>query len=266
MALRVGFPRHTSQFNPYSKNMSSSSNPLDDSVSQNSLKKDLKGRFIVFEGIDGSGKTTQLERAYDWLGNQLPTLFPNQKIALLKTREPGATELGKTLRSLLLQPHWQTVPPVPRAELLMYAADRAQHVQQVLKPHLDQGGWILCDRHLDSTVAYQGYGRGLDLGLIQTLNGIATAGLVSDLTLWIDVPVDIAQSRLHQRYQAQRSSTTGDRMETNDLAFHQRVYQGFATLAAQEPQRIVRVDGHRDPETIALEVQQILSDRFRLSV
>ena len=87
--------------------MSSSPNHLDDSVPPTSLKKDLKGRFIVFEGIDGSGKTTQLEKTYDWLGNQWPNFFPDQKIALLKTREPGATELGKTLRSLLLQPHWQ---------------------------------------------------------------------------------------------------------------------------------------------------------------
>jgi dTMP kinase len=244
--------------------MSSSSNDVKSTLemSTSPLEKDGQGYFIVFEGIDGCGKTTQLQKAYEWLQGKLANLLSPS--SLLKTREPGATELGKNLRSLLLQPRWETVPPVPRAELLMYAADRAQHVQQVLKPHLRQGGWILCDRHVDSTVAYQGYGRGLDLSLIQHLNTIATDGLVSDLTLWIDVPVTVAQSRLQQRYQAQRSSTTGDRMETNDLAFHERVYQGFATLAAQEPQRIVRVDGNRDPETIALEVQQILSDRFGL--
>jgi dTMP kinase len=246
--------------------MSSSPNDLKSALEMSTppLEKDGQGYFIVFEGIDGCGKTTQLEKAYQWLQEKLANLLSPP--SLLKTREPGATELGKSLRSLLLQPHWETVPPDPRAELLMYAADRAQHVQQILKPHLRQGGWILCDRHVDSTVAYQGYGRGLDLRLIEQLNAIATDGLGSDLTLWIDVPVEVAQSRLQKRYQAQRSSGGDrmDRMETNDQAFHQRVYQGFATLSTQEPQRIVRVDGNQDPETIALEIQRILCDRLEL--
>lgn len=238
--------------------------PNDWELSAKTSQPTLKGCFIVFEGIDGCGKSTQLQKTYEWLWDALPPL-PSGSPPLLKTREPGATELGQNLRSLLLQTHWDTTPPDARAELLLYAADRAQHVQQVLTPSLQQGHWILCDRHVDSTVAYQGYGRGLDLALIQQLNAIATDGLVSNLTLWIDVPVEVAQARLQKRYEHQRSSgtsTTKDRMETNDSAFHHRVYQGFAALAAQDPQRIVRVDGHREPETIAAEIRQIVSDRF----
>lgn len=232
-------------------------------MSETSSQRALPGCFIVFEGIDGCGKTTQLQHLFQWLQEKPESLFPPDVAlpSLLQTREPGATELGKQLRSLLLQTNWTTSPPDPKAELLLYAADRAQHVQQVLTPHLHQGGWILCDRHVDSTVAYQGYGRGLDLALIEQLNAIATAGLVSTLTFWIDVPVAVAQDRLQQRYQ-KRSSVAADRKEANDLHFHQRVYQGFATLAAQAPQRIVRVDGNREPETIATDIQGILQERL----
>jgi dTMP kinase len=228
------------------------------------LPMESLGRFIVFEGIDGCGKSTQLQRLYpwlcQWLREQSGATFPT----VLQTREPGATELGQHLRSLLLNYPWQTSPPVTTAELLLYAADRAQHVEQVLKPHLAQGGWILCDRHVDSTVAYQGYGRGVKVDLIHALNHIATAGLVSDLTLWIDVPVTVAQQRLQQRWQ---SATSGhppraDRMEANQEAFHHRVRQGFETLAQLEPQRVVRVNGDQDPHRVALEIQEIIKKRL----
>ena len=231
------------------------------------------GYFIVVEGIDGCGKTTQLQALYHWLtvgeGKAWARRVGGDRVRL--TREPGATELGKSLRSLLLRSEWETTAPCPRAELLMYAADRAQHIQEVLLPHLQSGGWILCDRFTDSTIAYQGYGRGLDRGLIDQLNQIATGGLVSDLTLWIDLPVEIARSRLQARSiarfrengQAQETGDRLDRMEGADLNFYQRVRQGFADLATQHPDRVVRIEGQGEPETIARSIQTILQARLQ---
>jgi dTMP kinase len=225
----------------------------------------LTGFFIVFEGIDGCGKTTQLERLYDWLtaGSGREWVGGSGSERVLRTREPGATELGKSLRSLLLKSDWEAMDPT--AELLLYAADRAQNVRQVILPQIQRGGWVLCDRHTDSTIAYQGYGRGLDLGLIQQLNHIATGGLVSDLTLWMDVPVELARSRLQAR-SLQKAGENGDkldRMEAADLSFHERVRQGFADLAAQGSDRLVRIEGQGDPDTIALQIRSIVQERLR---
>jgi dTMP kinase len=138
---------------------------------------------------------------------------------------------------------------------LLYAADRAQHVEYFLRPLLSRGALILCDRYTDSTVAYQGYGRGLDQALIAQLNQIATGGLESDLTLWLDLDVAMGLARTQKRGAA-------DRIEQADLAFHQRVQQGFQALAAQHPQRIVRVDASGSEATIAAQIQAILSQKF----
>lgn len=221
-------------------------------------QKSMTGKFIVFEGADGCGKTTQLRRFYDWL--QAKT-FPSagdawpESSKIWLTKEPGATPLGKTLRQILLTPTDAGDGVLPTAELLLYAADRAQHVQQVLKPKLSQGHWIVCDRHVDSTVAYQGFGRGLDRALIENLNSIATAGLVSNLTLWLDLPMELSQARRAHRGEA-------DRMEQLDIAFHRRVYEGFASLAAQHPERIVRVDANGSEDEVAERIQRIVIERF----
>jgi len=223
----------------------------------------LTGSFIVFEGIDGCGKTTQLDRLYHWLTAAGGRDWVGAG-RVLRTREPGATELGKRLRSLLLKSDWEGMAPDPTAELLLYAADRAQNVRQVILPQIQSGGWVLCDRHTDSTIAYQGYGRGLDLGLIQQLNQIATGGLVSDLTLWIDVPVDVARSRLQAR-SLQKAGENGDkldRMEAADLSFHHQVRQGFVDLAAQGSDRSVRIEGQGDPDTIAVQIRSIVQERL----
>jgi dTMP kinase len=157
------------------------------------------------------------------------------------------------LRKLLLEGHSSLIQD--RAELLLYAADRAQHVEEFLKPQLALGTIILCDRYTDSTIAYQGYGRGLSLHLIQQLNQIATGGLESDLTLWLDIDAETGLKRARQR-------GTADRIEQADLAFHRRVQQGFTQLAASNPQRIVRIDASKSEQEVHLAIQEIFCQRF----
>jgi dTMP kinase len=221
----------------------------------------MRGKLIVFEGVEGSGKTTQLQRCSQWLeasGLLLRLGAVGTRRQIVVTREPGGTALGISLRKLLLEAGINSTPqPIEdRAELLMYAADRAQHVEELLNPQLELGAIILCDRYTDSTVAYQGYGRGLDLKLIEQLNQIATGGLESDLTLWLDIEAEIGLKRARQRGSA-------DRMEQADLAFHQRVQQGFAQLAASYPQRIVRIDASQSEDVVHRAIQEILRQRFR---
>jgi dTMP kinase len=205
----------------------------------------MQGRLVVFEGGEGCGKTTQVKRTQAWL--------LEQGLSAIVTREPGGTELGQDIRRLLLTP--QAEPMQDRTELLLYAADRAQHVEGMLKPQLAAGRLVLCDRFTDSTVAYQGYGRGLDRGLIDQLNQIATGGLQSDLTLWLDVEVTVGLARAQRRGER-------DRIEQATLDFHQRVQQGFQALARAYPQRIVRIDASQDETTVAAEIQRVLGDRL----
>jgi len=180
-----------------------------------------RGRFVVLEGIDGCGKTTQLQALRQWLPSS-GLLAPGARLVV--SREPGGTALGQALRDLLLHPP-QGVQPLPRAELLLYAADRAQHVEALLLPALQAGDWVLCDRFTGSTAAYQGYGRGLPLALIDTLESLATGGLQADLTLWLDV--SLAESR------RRRGGQMADRIEAAGEEFMSRVADGFATLAGQ---------------------------------
>jgi len=180
-----------------------------------------RGRFVVLEGVDGCGKTTQLEALRQWLPSS-GLMAPGARLVV--SREPGGTALGQALRELLLHPP-QGVQPLSRAELLLYAADRAQHVEALLVPALEAGDWVLCDRFTGSTAAYQGYGRGLPLALIDSLETLATGGLQADLTLWLDVP--LAESR------RRRGGRAADRIEAAGEAFLARVADGFATLAAQ---------------------------------
>ncbi len=184
-------------------------------------KTPARGRFIALEGIDGCGKTTQLEALRQWL----PTsglMAPGARLVV--SREPGGTALGQALRELLLHPP-QGVQPLPRAELLLYAADRAQHVEALLLPALQAGDWVLCDRFTGSTAAYQGYGRGLPLALIDTLETLATGGLQADLTLWLDVSLVESCRR--------RGGQLADRIEGEGVALLSHVAHGFERLAAQ---------------------------------
>ncbi len=181
----------------------------------------MQGRFLVLEGIDGCGKTTQLRQLADWLPGS--GLMP-AGATLHLTREPGGTPLGRALRELLLHPP-DAAAPCPEAELLMYAADRAQHVQRRILPALKSGDWVLSDRFSGSTLAYQGHGRGLDRSLILDLERIATAGLVPDVTLWLDLPLKASIAR--------RGDRAEDRIEAEGQAFLGRVANGFRVLAAE---------------------------------
>ncbi|HGY5548550.1 MAG: dTMP kinase [Prochlorococcus sp.] len=181
----------------------------------------MKGRFLVLEGIDGCGKTTQLDHLANWLPSS--GLMPDGATLHL-TREPGGTALGAALRQLLLHPPGGA-DPQPLAELLLYAADRAQHVAQLIRPALDQGDWVLSDRFSGSTLAYQGYGRQLEIDLIEQLEEIATAGLVPDLTFWLELSVEESLAR--------RDAKSDDRIEAEGADFLTRVAKGFAVLAKQ---------------------------------
>ena len=209
----------------------------------------MTGKLIIFEGVEGCGKTSQMQLCAQWL--------ESLGISIVVTREPGGTELGLHLRRLLLE-KVENKPIAEVTELLLYAADRAQHVAQELKPHLAAGKYILCDRYTHSTTAYQGYGRGLNINLINQLNHIATEGLVSDLTIWLDVDVEVGLAR-------KQAATGGlDRIEQETIAFHRRVQQGYADLAALYPSEIVRVDGTLTPEAVQQVIQKILHQRLQL--
>jgi dTMP kinase len=181
----------------------------------------MTGRFIVLDGIDGCGKSTQIRHLAQWL--PVSGLMPSTA-GLICTREPGGTPLGQSIRNLLLHTEADQVPSVT-AELLLYAADRAQHVDTVIRPALLRGDWVLSDRFAGSTLAYQGYGRGLDHQLITRLESIATTGLVPDLTACLMVPVEVSLQRRHGEKE--------DRIEAEGRAFLHRVADGFAVLAEQ---------------------------------
>lgn len=197
------------------------------------------GRLIALEGIDGCGKSTQARTLADRLG------------ALL-TFEPGATELGTSLRSLLLDP---ALPAVnERAEALMMAADRAQHVAEVLDPALGVGRWVVTDRFSASTIAYQGYGRGMDGADLDRLVSWATGGLRPDLNVLIEVPVATAVAR--------RAGERHDRFEELGSGFQQRVSDGFRQMAADDPDTWVVIDGDRPEATVADQVWTAVRDRL----
>jgi dTMP kinase len=204
----------------------------------------MSGKFIVFEGVEGAGKTTQIQKTADWLQN-----LNGKHQSVFITREPGGTELGRQIRQLLLNDPNSWVGN--RTELLLYGADRAQHVESFIRPHLDRGDIVLCDRFTDSTIAYQGYGRGFDRSEIDRVNQVATGGLQSDLTFWLDLDVTIGLERVLLRGKP-------DRMELATLDFHQRVRQGYQELANVYPNRIVRIDANQSESFVQKEIQAIL--------
>jgi dTMP kinase len=207
----------------------------------------MSGKFIVFEGVEGSGKSTQIQLAAEWLKS-----LPGMNKSVIITREPGGTTLGRQIRQMLLDDPSNEIGN--RTELLLYGADRAQHVESIVKPHLELGDLVLCDRFTDSTIAYQGYGRGFDRDEIERVNQLATGGLQSDLTLWLDLDVKIGLQRVALRGQP-------DRMERANLDFHQRVRQGYQELANSYPNRIVRIDADRAVAVIQMEIQAILTQQ-----
>ncbi|GFZ94186.1 dTMP kinase [Okeania sp. KiyG1] len=217
------------------------------------------GKLIVFEGVEGGGKTTQIQLLRNWLlekkqSSKLFSKFIDIDLEVIVTREPGGTKLGQALRELLLNTDISGEQIQEKAELLLYAADRSQHIEKLVKPYLEKGAIVLCDRFTDSTIAYQGYGRGLDLDLIQKLNHIATGGLKSDLTFWLDIDVKIGLTRAKNRGKI-------DRMEQADIQFHQRVQQGYQELAKNNPS-IVRIDANLTTDKIQEQIQEVLMKKL----
>ncbi|NEP42292.1 MULTISPECIES: dTMP kinase [Okeania] len=215
------------------------------------------GKFIVFEGVEGGGKTTQIQLLQNWLlykkqSNKLLSKFIDLEVIV--TREPGGTKLGQALRVLLLNTDISGEQIQERAELLLYAADRSQHIENLIKPYLEKGAIVLCDRFTDSTIAYQGYGRGLDLDLIQKLNHIATGGLKSDLTFWLDIDVKIGLTRAKNRGKI-------DRMEQADIQFHKRVQKGYQELAKSNPS-IVRIDANLTIDKVQEQIQEVMRKKL----
>lgn len=198
--------------------------------------------FITVEGIEGSGKTTIAERLEAWLRSRGHTTF--------LAREPGGTAVGEALRKLILDARH---PLCVESELLLIEAARAQLMDEVVLPRLDQGQTVILDRHIDSTTAYQGYGRGLDLDWIARLNHFATRGRRPDRTLLLDVDAAVGLSRARGR---NLDMPYADRFETEERAFMERVRQGFLTLARQDPARVHAVDASRDVDAVWEEVRE----------
>ena len=207
----------------------------------------LSPSFITFEGIEGCGKSTQAARLAGYLTE-------TQKAGVVLTREPGGTALTKQIRALLADPeaHWD-----PRAELLLFLADRAAHVTDVIRPALDAGKFVLCDRYADSTTAYQGHARGHDLDFLRRLNAWASFEVKPHLTIWIDCDVETGVRRA-----AKRTGGPGDRFEAEPLDFHRAVRNGFAEIARNEPERIARVDGDASIDDVFSRVLAAVTERL----
>ncbi|TMD85613.1 MAG: dTMP kinase [Chloroflexi bacterium] len=203
------------------------------------------GFFVSFEGPEGSGKSTQIHRLAASLAEQGHTVWT--------TREPGGTRAGEMMRPILLGP--QAGPLSAWSEALLFTAARAQLVDEVIRPRLQRGELVLCDRYSDSTLAYQGYGRGIELETMRRLQADATGGLTPDLTLLLDLSVEAGLARIPRQAK--------DRLDRETIAFHQRVYAGYHEMAAREPHRWRQVDASRDADVVASRILELVLEALR---
>ena len=202
-----------------------------------------RGLFITFEGVEGAGKSTQIR--------QLATSLEKEGVSVLITREPGGTPISERIREVLLERQHHKM--VSTTEVLLYAAARSQHVAQCIAPALAEGQIVISDRFGDAMVAYQGNGRGLDLELIHHLNRVATDGLVPDLTIVLDLSVEVGRERtLHRR-------RSRDRLEMEDFEFHQRVRDGYLTIAREEPHRVKVIDSEQNFKLVRDEIRELVT-------
>jgi dTMP kinase len=207
--------------------------------------------FITFEGIEGCGKTTQI--------NLLEKRLKSGGFDVLVTREPGGCPISDQIRSVLLNGKNSAMAPL--AELLLYAAARAQHISEVIHPALESGKIVLCDRFTDATMAYQGFARGLDQGLIQNLNQLATGGIKPHATILFDCSVEVGLSRAVSPLDDK--GICEDRFEKESLAFHQRVREGYTRIARLEPDRVIVIQADRDVDSVAEDLFHAVIARIR---
>ena len=205
-----------------------------------------RGFFLSFEGIEGCGKTTQLKG----LARRLRTLGH----LVVETREPGGSPISEQIRTILLDPKNQGMDP--GCELLLFLAVRAQHVDEIIRPALDKGAVVLCDRFTDATVAYQGYARRLGTALVARLNRFATAGVLPDLTIFLDVPVALGLTR-------KRKTGHLDRLDRESAAFHKAVRNGYVRIARQNPRRVRVVNGMDSVDAVARAIDSLVRSRLR---
>lgn len=205
--------------------------------------------FITFEGPDGSGKTTQLD--------MLMPVLEKAGLDFVRTREPGGTDVGDQIRSVIMNMKNKSMHP--RSEILLFCASRAQLVEELIRPSLAEGKLVLCDRYADSTMAYQGYGHGLDREVLTQLLNFATGGLKPNLTLLFDIS---AETGLHRRL---ANHDEWNRMDDYALQFHERVRQGYLAMAAAEPERWVVINSNRSPEEIHEVVVSVIKSRLLIA-
>lgn len=199
--------------------------------------------FITIEGCEGAGKTSAIQIIHNF--------FEQHDISCLTTREPGGTHFGLTLRSLLLSPHTESIPPY--TELFLYLADRNYHVHSVIKPALEEGYIVICDRFIDSTLAYQGYARGLPLDIIEQLNMIAIEGVFPQYTFFLDVEPAIGLERARQRSLTDSISREESRFENEDIIFHQKLSQAYKHIA-QYNSRFITINANHSEQEVEEEI------------
>ena len=200
--------------------------------------------FITFEGPDGSGKSTQIDLLREY--------FERHGVSVVLTREPGGTSIGEQIRKVLHDV--DNTEMLPNTEILLYSASRAQHVGQVIRPALERGHLVLCDRYAESTMAYQGWGHGLDIGLLRTITSFATGGLRPDLIVYLDIEVETGLRRKISAFQ--RGGSEWNRMDQKGREFHERVRRGYLSMASEEPARWLVVDGSRAVDEIHVEIRE----------
>jgi len=205
--------------------------------------------FITFEGVEGSGKTTQIQRLRKYL--------IQKGIRCKVTREPGGSPIGEKIRKILLNPDHSEMAPT--TELFLYEAARAQHMEEVIKPFLEKEGIVLCDRFGDATLAYQGYGRKMDLKRIQSLNRLSSQGIRPDITFLLDCPSDVGLKRAIQRNQLLKQERE-ERFEREELQFHRRVRAGYLAIARKEPGRVKVIDTRQGEDIVFEKIRKIVDN------